>query len=101
MTWQVVQAQLMSHACSMLMWLSSSASQIEVPAGAIQAKNSAGKIGYAAPCPPKGTTHNYLFEVDALDTHLTLTNGVDADKLIQAISDAESQAASDSGNVTR
>jgi hypothetical protein len=34
MTWQVVQAQLMSQACSMLMWLSSSASQMEVPAGA-------------------------------------------------------------------
>jgi hypothetical protein len=34
MTWQVVQAQLMSHACSMLILLSSSASQIEVPAGA-------------------------------------------------------------------
>jgi hypothetical protein len=35
MTWQVVQAQLMSQACSMLMWLSSSASQIDVPAGAL------------------------------------------------------------------
>jgi hypothetical protein len=35
MTWQVVQAQLMSQACSMLMWLSSSASQMEVPAGAV------------------------------------------------------------------
>jgi hypothetical protein len=73
----------------------------KVPAGAIQAKNSAGTIGYTPPCPPKGTTHNYLVEVDALDQHITLANGVDAEKLIQAISDAESQAASDSGNVTR
>src|SRR5215213_3688248 len=33
-TWQVVQAQLMSQACSISMPLSSSASQIEVPVGA-------------------------------------------------------------------
>ena len=32
-TWQVVQAQLMSQACSMLIWLSNKASQIVVPAG--------------------------------------------------------------------
>lgn len=72
-----------------------------VPVGAIQATNSAGTVGYSGPCPPKGTTHNYLFEVDALDRHLTLANGVSADTLIQAIADAELQAASDSGNVTR
>src|SRR3982751_1544695 len=35
MTWQVVQAQLRSQACSMLILLSSKASQIEVPAGAL------------------------------------------------------------------
>src|SRR2546427_6188640 len=33
-TWQVVHAQLMSQACSILTLLSSRASQIEVPAGA-------------------------------------------------------------------
>ena len=32
-TWQVVQAQLISQACSMLIWLSSKASQMDVPAG--------------------------------------------------------------------
>ena len=76
-------------------------SEGKVPAGAIEAKNSNGTVGWFAPCPPKGSTHNYLFEVDALSKHLTLTNGVDADTLIQAIADAELQAASDSGNVTR
>ena len=35
MTWQVVQAQLMSQACSIAMPFSSSASQIEVPRGAL------------------------------------------------------------------
>jgi hypothetical protein len=35
MTWQVVQARLMSQACSMLILLSSKASQIDVPAGAV------------------------------------------------------------------
>ena len=35
MTWQVVQAQLMSQACSILMSCSSKASQMEVPALAL------------------------------------------------------------------
>jgi hypothetical protein len=34
MTWQVVQAQLMSQACSMLILFSNKASQMLVPAGA-------------------------------------------------------------------
>ena len=72
-----------------------------VPAGAIQARNSKGTIGYTGPCPPKGSTHNYLFEVDALDRHLTLTNGVDADTMLEAIGEATIESASNSGYVTR
>lgn len=71
----------------------------EVPEGAIQAKNSNGSIGYFGPCPPKGQTHNYLFEVDALDRSITLPNGVDADTLLEAIGEATIQSASDSGKV--
>jgi len=35
MTWQVVQAQTWSQACSISMWLASRASQIEVPGSAV------------------------------------------------------------------
>jgi hypothetical protein len=72
-----------------------------VPTGAIQAKNSKGTIGYTGPCPPKGTLHNYLFEVDALDSHVSLTNGVDPDTALQAIGAATIQSASVSGTVKR
>ena len=71
----------------------------EVPEGAIQATNSKGTIGYFGPCPPEGATHNYLFEVDALDRAITLPDGVDADTLLEAIGEATIQSASDSGKV--
>jgi len=73
----------------------------EVPLGAIQAMNSNGTIGYTGPCPPKGSTHNYLFEVDALDSHINLPTGTDADTMLQAVGAATVQSASTSGSVTR
>ena len=72
----------------------------QVPAGAIQGKNTHGTVGYFGPCPPKGQTHNYLFEVDALDSHITLANGTDADTMLEAIGSATIQSASNSGNAT-
>lgn len=45
----------------------------DVPVGAIQGINGAGKNGYMGPCPPKGTgTHHYVFDLYALDTTLGL-----------------------------
>jgi hypothetical protein len=38
-----------------------------LPAGAIQARNDFGQMGYGGPCPPKGRPHRYLFTVYALD----------------------------------
>jgi Raf kinase inhibitor-like YbhB/YbcL family protein len=38
----------------------------QVPAGAQQGENSAGKSGWYPPCPPSGT-HHYVFTVYALD----------------------------------
>jgi Raf kinase inhibitor-like YbhB/YbcL family protein len=37
--------------------------------GALQGRNSFGKIGYGGPCPPGGT-HRYFFRLFALDTAL-------------------------------
>jgi hypothetical protein len=72
-----------------------------VPAGAIQGTNTAGKLGWAPLCPPKGSQHSYLFEVDALDTHITLPNGTDGDTLLQAIGSATIASASQTGVVAR
>lgn len=44
--------------------------------GAIQGKNSAGKIGYSGPCPPSGT-HRYIFRIYALHMKLDLQPGAD------------------------
>lgn len=43
-----------------------------VPAGAVQGKNSWGKNEYGGPCPPSGV-HRYFIKVYALDTPLTLS----------------------------
>lgn len=72
-----------------------------VPVGAVQAKNSKGTIGYDGPCPPKGSLHNYLYEVDALDSHVSITSGTDPNTALQAIGAATIQSASVSGTYKR
>jgi Raf kinase inhibitor-like YbhB/YbcL family protein len=64
----------------------SSLDEDSVPAGAKQAKNSAGRAEYAGPCPPSGT-HHYRFTVYALDEPLTLEDGAATDEALDAISE--------------
>jgi Raf kinase inhibitor-like YbhB/YbcL family protein len=56
-----------------------------VPAGAIEATNSLGTIGFGAPCPPAGETHTYRLTGYGLSQQIELENGVDSATLIQAI----------------
>jgi Raf kinase inhibitor-like YbhB/YbcL family protein len=42
--------------------------------GALQGKNSGGKLGYTGPCPPD-CQHRYFFKLYALDTSLNLPEG--------------------------
>ena len=42
--------------------------------GALQGKNSSGKLGYTGPCPPD-RQHRYFFKIYALDTSLNLPEG--------------------------
>lgn len=58
--------------------------EAELPAGAIQGLNGAGKPGYIGPCPPHGM-HQYLFELYALDTALDLPATTDAAALRAAM----------------
>lgn len=47
-------------------------------------RNSWGRTGYGAPCPPRGS-HRYFFTVYALDTHLGLKKGAARAELQQAM----------------
>jgi len=50
----------------------------EVPGGGIQGTGSNQKNGYSGPCPPQGSTHQYILTLYALDTPLDLSGTVDA-----------------------
>jgi Raf kinase inhibitor-like YbhB/YbcL family protein len=56
----------------------------QVPAGARQAKNSAGGAKYFGPCPPSGT-HHYRFTIYALSEATGLPDGADLDEALAAI----------------
>jgi hypothetical protein len=55
-----------------------------VPPGAVQGKNSWGRVGYGGPCPPSGT-HRYFFKLYALDSKLALQEGATKGQLEKAM----------------
>lgn len=55
------------------------------PSGVKAGKNSWGRNRYNGPCPPKGSTHRYIFTLYALDSTLNLATGTDADSLMDAM----------------
>jgi len=56
------------------------------PAGAVQGKNSFGKIGYGGPSPPRGHgVHHYHFQLYALKASLNLTDSLTKQQLLAAI----------------
>ncbi len=62
--------------------------QPKAPAGAMQGKNSWGKIGYGGPMPPPGHgVHHYHFKLYALDTELAAKPGLTKDELLEAMDD--------------
>ena len=56
----------------------------QVPVGARQAANSAGRPTYFGPCPPSGT-HRYRFTVHALSEATGLPDGAKLDEALRAI----------------
>ncbi len=71
-----------------------------VPAGAIEAINALGTVGFGAPCPPAGQTHTYRLTGYGLSQQLDLENGVESATLIQAIELAALDSQSSSFTVT-
>lgn len=55
-----------------------------LPAGATQARNSGGRVGYYPPCPPSGT-HRYRFTVHALERVTGLPQGADLATALGAV----------------
>jgi Raf kinase inhibitor-like YbhB/YbcL family protein len=56
------------------------------PSGALQGKNSWGRIGYGGPMPPPGHgVHHYHFKLYALDAVLDLAPGLTKDDLLKKI----------------
>lgn len=53
-----------------------------------QGRNDFGRIGYGAPCPPKGTPHHYIFVLYVLAKPLDLRPGVSKGRFASAISHA-------------
>lgn len=64
-----------------------------VDPNAVQAKNSAGTIGFSGPCPPEGETHAYSLSLYALDQVLEVQNGDDGATMEDAIYAAAIEAA--------
>lgn len=59
-----------------------------VPAGAAQAENDFGALGYGGPCPPTGE-HTYLFTLYALGRPSGLTDGAPADEAIAVLEETQ------------
>jgi Raf kinase inhibitor-like YbhB/YbcL family protein len=55
-----------------------------LPTGGVLGKNSSGSAKYSGPCPPSGT-HRYFFKLYALDTTLSLSEGVTKADLLKAM----------------
>jgi Raf kinase inhibitor-like YbhB/YbcL family protein len=57
----------------------------ELDNGAMQGKNSFGRIGYGGPSPPKGKPHRYVFTLYAIDAKLDLPAGITKEELKKAM----------------
>jgi len=72
-----------------------------VPIGAYEATNGVGDLGYTGPCPPAGSTHDYVVAVHYLGAATGLDDGSTAEDLITAITAAETAMADVTGNFSR
>ena len=72
-----------------------------VPIGAYEALNGVGDVGYTGPCPPAGTTHDYVVSVHYLGAPTGLDDGSSAEDLITAIEAAETAVADVTGTFSR
>ena len=75
--------------------------QASIPAGAAQAMNSAGSIGWTGPCPPKGAAHHYVFTFYALKSLSGITDGMAAADALAALAKLTAKTAVLTGTYLR
>jgi Raf kinase inhibitor-like YbhB/YbcL family protein len=73
----------------------------QVPAGAIQATNDSGKVGYSGPCNASGTLDTYRFAVHFLDQQIELDDGAAGRDLRLAVNTATIASAEVTGLYSR
>lgn len=56
-----------------------------LPAGTQAGRNSWNKAEYNGPCPPRGSSHHYIFTLYALDTKLPLQEGAEINEVQNAM----------------
>lgn len=59
--------------------------QPELPSGGVHGTNGWGRKDYGGPCPPEGSTHNYVFTLYALNIFLESGPGLTKTELEEAI----------------
>lgn len=57
----------------------------QLPDGTLQGRNDFSNTGYGGPCPPRGSTHRYVFTLYALDAPLALAPGSTRKQLESAL----------------
>lgn len=72
----------------------------KLPTKTQEGRNSWGKTGYGAPCPPTGT-HRYFFKLYAVDTRLNLTDDAEKTHVERAMQDHVLQQATLMGKYQR
>ncbi|TAJ44164.1 YbhB/YbcL family Raf kinase inhibitor-like protein [Methanofollis fontis] len=65
--------------------------EVSSPFAALQGTNDFGKIGYNGPCPPKGSAHEYYFNLYGLDAPLQCAPGATLAELKQAMKGHEKE----------
>lgn len=73
----------------------------QLPAGAVEHKNSAGKTAWSGPCPPEGENHSYNFILYALATPSQVPAGDDPKEAVATISDQSTDMAILTGTFER
>jgi len=69
--------------------------------GSRQGTNDFGRVGWAGPCPPRGSKHRYDFKLYALSAPLELEPGAKRDAVLKAIGDKKLEATSLQGKYER
>jgi Raf kinase inhibitor-like YbhB/YbcL family protein len=56
-----------------------------LPPSAVAGKNSWGSLQYNGPCPPKGSTHTYIFTLYAVDVNLNILSGMEGEAILKVL----------------